>query len=158
MEKDIIARPLHYNLYYTHAAWLIEQGHPDQALFENAKAIALWPNYYGYHLQRAEIYARLGKSKQALEKLALIERGNLYRLESCRAAEKAKIYELLGDISKAEELYRIRDISPGTHYDNLCDFYKRQGRPDDIAKTRQGQRQEKHFRDRVSERELIALF
>ena len=158
LELDLCCRPLFCDLYYTHAKWLIEQGDFEQALLENAKAIALWPNFYGYHVQRAEIYARLGQAAKAQEELALLDKGNLYRLESCRPAEKARVFEALGDLKKAEVLYRAENINVLARYDNLCDFYERHGRQEDIVKLREEQRKESSFRDRVSEREFWTLF
>lgn len=158
LEADIAARPLFYLLYYTHAAWLIEKGDLKKALLENAKAIALWPDLYQYHLQRAEIYARLGRTHEARAELALVEQGTLRRVDECRPSEKAKIYELLGDLDKAEKLYRSEHVRILTRYEQLYAFYERHNRKDDIVKLRQIQRQEPCFRDRVCEQEILDLF
>lgn len=158
LDMAINLRPLFYDLYHKHAKWLAEQGNFDKALQENTKAIALWPNFYGYHIQRAEILARLGQTAKAREELAEVEKGTMCRLESCRPAEKAHVYELLGETEKAEELYRSENIYILARYDNLYDFYERQGRKKDIVKLRETQRKEADFRNRVSERELRALF
>ena len=55
LETALSVEPLDYNLYKKYADLLTEKGDYPQALLENAKAIALWPEFYGFHLQRAEI-------------------------------------------------------------------------------------------------------
>ena len=145
LELDISNRPWFYLLYYTHATWLIEKEEFDRALFENAKAIALWPNFYQYHLQRAEIYARLGQADKARQKLALVEQGRLHRIGECRPFEKAQVYELLGDLDKAEKLFGSEHVHVPTRYDKLYDFYERHGYQDKIITLRQNQRQEPRF-------------
>ena len=158
LDARISTQPFFYLRYYMRASWLIEKGDFQNALLDNAKAIALWPELYQYHLQRAEIYARLGQTQKAQQKLVLVEQGTLSRGHECRPAEKARIYELLGNMDKAEELYRSENIRILTRYEQLYAFYERHNRQDDIVKLRQIQRQESHFHNRVCEQEILDLF
>ena len=157
LELEIRMRPLAYYLYKKQANWLIEAGDLQKALAQNAKAIALWPGYYGYRVQRAEIFARLGQADKAHKLLESLEKGNWYRLDEYRPYQKAQVYECLGDLETAEKYYSAATLVPRKRYDQLYDFYKRQGREDDSIKLRAEQRKEPHFQDRVSESELIAL-
>ena len=156
-ELDLKAHPYAYYSYDQYADWLVEQGNLKEALRQNSKAIALWPKFYGYQVKRAAIYARMGQKEQALRQLTLLEKGNWSRLESYLPSEKANVYEQLGDLKTAEEYYRKPTLFPLSRYDNLCDFYARYKRMDDIENLRREQRQEPHFQNRVSESELMAL-
>lgn len=154
---DLDAHPYTSYAYNRYAGWLMEQGNLKEALRQNSKAIALWPQFYGYQLKRAEIYAQMGQKEKAITQLDLLAKGNWCRLESYLPAEKAKVYECLGDLKTAENYYQKQTLRPLTRYENLCDFYTRHGRHDDITKLRQQQRQEPHFQDRVNESELMNL-
>ncbi len=158
LDARISTQPFVYWCYYMRASWLIEKGDFQNALLDNAKAIALWPEFYRYHLQRGEIYTLLGQTQKAQEKLALVEQGTLDRAYECRPAEKARIYELLGNMDKAEALYRSENIRILTRYEQLYAFYKRHNGQDDIVKLRQIQHQEPHFHNRVCEQEILDLF
>ena len=157
MELETDAYCYSYYLYDRYADWLIEKGNLKEALRQNSKAIALWPKFYGYRLKRAEIYARLGDIDNAHAQLELLEKGKCSRLAECKPAEKAKVYECLGDLKTAEAYYSKPTSPAVTRYDNLYDFYTRYGRKSDIATLRKEQRKEPRFQDRVSESELIAL-
>ncbi len=156
--NDLHARPLDYARHHTFADWLIERGNLDQALAENAKAIALWPALCDYHIQRAEIYARLGHIDKSQQEMALLDSGTLYRTQSCRPAKKAKVYELWGELQTAEKLYQSETLCAAKRYDDLYDFYQRHNRTQDITDLRAAQRKEPDFHDRVSEREMQNLF
>ena len=149
--------PLDYNLYKKYADLLMEKGEYSKALFENAKAIALWPEFYGFHLQRAEIYALMNQKENAVKILNMLEKGYWHRINQYHLSEKGKVYELMGDLKTAEEYYLQENSSPMLRYNVLYDFYQRQNRKEDIEKLRQEQRKEPHFQDRVSERELTSL-
>ena len=157
LETVLSVKPLDYNLYKKYADLLTEKGDYPQALLENAKAIALWPEFYGFHLQRAEIYAHMGKKDKALEILNLLEKGSFHRINQYHLSEQGKAYEIMGDLKTAEEYYLQEKSSPRLYYDVLYDFYQRQNRKEDIEKLRQEQRKEQHFQDRISESELTAL-
>ena len=157
LEIRLQQNPLSYLLYEKHANWLIEAGDLQKALAQNAKAIALWPGFYGYRVQRAEILARLGLADQSRQQLEDLEKGNWYRLDQYRPYQKAKVYECLGDLKTAEKYYSAATLSPRERYEHLCDFYKRHHREKDIARLRRQQRKEPHFQDRVSESELVEL-
>ncbi len=157
LETVLSVKPLDYNLYKKYADLLTEKGDYPQALLENAKAIALWSEFYGFHLQRAEIYACMGQKEKAIEVLNSLEKGYWHRINQYHLSEKGKVYELMGDLKTAEEYYLQENSSPILRYNVLYDFYQRQNRKEDIEKLRQEQRKEPHFQDRVSERELTAL-
>ncbi len=157
LETVLSVKPLDYNLYNKYADLLTEKGDYPQALLENAKAIALWSEFYGFHLQRAEIYACMGQKEKAIEVLNSLEKGYWHRINQYHLSEKGKVYELMGDLKTAEEYYLQENSSPILRYNVLYDFYQRQNRKEDIEKLRQEQRKEPHFQDRVSERELTAL-
>ncbi|MBR4508756.1 MAG: hypothetical protein IKP23_04750 [Elusimicrobiaceae bacterium] len=150
-------KPLDYNLYSLYASLLIERGDYHAALFENSKAIALWPELYTYHLQRAEIYARMKQKEKALKILTMLEKGYFHRISEYRNAEKGKVYELLGDLKTAEKYYLKENFCPSLRYDTLYDFYNRHGRQKDMENLRKEQRKEPNFQDRVSQSELINL-
>ena len=157
LETVLSVKPLDYNLYKKYADLLMEKGEYSKALFENAKAIALWPEFYGFHLQRAEIYALMNQKENAIKILNMLEKGGFHRTNQYRMSEKGKVYELMGDLQTAEEYYLQENCCPSLRYDVLYDFYTRQNRTKDIENLRKTQRREPHFQDRVSESELIAL-
>lgn len=157
LQIEIKMSPLSYHLYHKQAKWLIELKDYPAALLANAKAIALWPRYFAFHLQRAEIYAHQHKTEQARQKLALLQSGTLYGQTPYLEIEMGRVFELLGEPVKAAALYRTAALPRRLYYDNLFDFYKRHGCKHDIETLRQAQRQEPHFQDRVSLRELAAL-
>lgn len=167
LEIDIHIRPLYYNLYYKKAAWLIEldayEGAScenvflEQALLENAKAIALWPRLYDFRLQRAKIFAYLGQKENALKELALLDKDIFFRKDAYFPLEKGKVYEFLADFKTAEKCYKQKSVCLEKYYDNLYDFYRRLGEQEKAKKVRQKQRKEARFQDRVSKRELTEL-
>ncbi len=157
LETVLSVKPLDYNLYKKYADLLTEKGDYPQALLENAKAIALWSEFYGFHLQRAEIYALMNQKENAVKILNMLEKGGFHRINQYHLSEKGKVYELMGDLKTAEEYYLQENSSPMLRYNVLYDFYQRQNRKEDIEKLRQEQRKEPHFQDRISERELTAL-
>jgi tetratricopeptide (TPR) repeat protein len=151
--------PLSSGLYFSRAEWFMELGDWVRAYWENAKAVALWPRCCLYQLQAAEIYAHYFLSpKEALNKLALADCAwTIGRDSSGVPTRKARVYEALGDFQKAEMCYGAeRDVC--TRCDNLEDFFTRRKREADKIKLREKQRTQPRFLDRVSERELIALF
>lgn len=151
--------PLSSGLYFSRAEWFMKLGDWVRAYRENAKAVALWPRCCLYHLQAAEIYVHYFRyPKEALNKLALADCAwTIGRDASGVPTRKARVYEALGNFQKAEMWYGAeRDVC--TRCDNLEDFFTRRKREADKTKLREKQRTQPRFLDRVSERELIALF
>ena len=152
-------RPLSHGLYFSRAEWFMELGDWVRAYRENAKAVALWPRCCLYQLQAAEIYAHyFDCPKESLKKLELADCAwTIGRDESGVPARKARVYEALGNFQEAEKMYRAEwDVC--TRCDSLEDFFTRQKREADKINLRKRQRIQPYFLDRVSERELTALF
>lgn len=157
LDYELQAAPLCAPLYKKYADILIEKGEFEKALSTNGNAIALQPNNYTYQAQRAEIYARNGQKNKALEILSLIQNSNMGDIAKIRPALRAKVYECLGDLEKAEQYYKAPALLPLLRYDELAAFYKRNGRKKDLKLLRRAQRKEPCFQNRVSESMLIAL-